>query len=118
MHVHRHVPDSLDWRNGADVIDVRVRQPDCLDGSARRPHHLDELLRLGTGIDERRASRRRIDDEITVLLERADGTPIDLHAEYPPVPMMSGGCPPSSRALRYFSTAIAAVVASPTAVVT
>src|SRR5438093_11231778 len=118
MQVHRHVPDTLDSGNRADVIDVRVRQPDRLERCARSAYHRHEFFRLRARINERRALSRRINDEVAVLLKRTDRAPIDLHAEYPPVPMISGTFSPSANALRYFSTAIAAVVASPTAVVT
>src|SRR5262249_46667085 len=83
-----------------------------------RANHRDQLIGLGAGIDDHGTVHRLVDDEIRVLLERADRAPVDFHAVYPPVPVMGSLGSPSASALRYFSAAIAAVVASPTAVVT
>src|SRR6266480_489704 len=95
-----------------DMIDVRVGQPDRV----RLPPGLFDLMenepRLLTRIDDDAATCVLVDDEIGILCERAVGDRNDVHGFAAPATW-----PFSRNALRYFSTAIAAVVASPTAVV-
>src|SRR6266699_390892 len=100
---------GLEPRDAQHVVDVRVREPD-----PDRPHGFGlELVRdqarVLAGVDDRALGRRFVDHEVAVLDELAVR---DLHDPH------SGTAWRSSRtAARYFSTAIAAVVASPTAVV-
>src|SRR6185437_12920703 len=69
-------------------------------------------------IDQDGAICRLVHDEIRILLKRSDRERLELHAVYPPDPTIGSLGSPSASALRYFSAAMAAVVASPTAVVT
>ena len=80
VQVHRHVPLAQHAGDAADVIEVRVRQPDRVERRARRAHHRDQSLRLVARIDQHGALRRLVDHEIRVLLERADRPRLDLHA--------------------------------------
>src|SRR5450759_663392 len=118
VHEHRHGPPLAQAADPADVIDVPVRQPDRLQ---RRRGLLDETYedtRFGSGVNHHRSHRRIVDDEVGVLQERANVSRLDPHAVYPPAPVMTASGVPSFSNFRYFSAATAAVVASPTAVVT
>src|SRR6185312_7483198 len=118
MKVHRHARKAAtDRGDGADVIQMRVRDPDRTKGRAARFDHIQKLVRIGTGIDDDGIAGLLVDDEIRVLLERADGTRQNLHTAYPPVATIRPTDESRSDA-RYFSAAIAAVVPSPAAVVT
>src|SRR5690348_9145239 len=97
---------------------MRVREPDRVEHRFRLLDHRDEDVRLVTGINERGVIRRLVDREIRVLLKRSDYARLELHTVYPPVPSIGSLGSPSASAFKYFSAAIAAVVASPTAVVT
>src|SRR2546430_10193383 len=85
-----------------NMVDVRVREP---DRNRLRSGSLD-LVHDQTGvfarIDNGTLARRLVDNEIAVLGEHAVGDRNDVH--FLPFPS------PSRSALRYFSTAIAAVV--------
>src|SRR4051812_8990741 len=95
-----------------------MRQPDGLEVGAGFFDHLREYRRLVTRIDEDRAPTFFIHHQVGVFGKWADGAKVDLHALYPPAPSIAPPGVPSFNNLRYFSAAIAAVVASPTAVVT
>ena len=92
------------------VIQMRVRDPDRRGARARGGDLAQDQARFLARIDDGAFGRRLVDDEVTVLDERAVG---DLHDSHEPTAAFSF----SRSAARYFSTAIAAVVASPTAVV-
>ena len=79
MHVDRNGMRLQHSRKTTEVIEVRVRQPDALERRARGPQGREDALRLIAGIDQHRAIRRLIDDEVAVLLERPDGQRLDLH---------------------------------------
>src|SRR5882762_8213071 len=104
MQVDRGPRFGLEPRDAKHVVDVRVGEPD--------PHGRDPLglqlvsdqARLLARVDDRTLGSRLVDDEIAVLDELAVGNLHDAHDQ-------------SGSVARYFSTAIAAVVASPTAVV-
>src|SRR3989441_13373883 len=91
-----------------DVVEVRMRDPDGHRPRPRGGDLLQDQTRLLARIDDRALGGRVIDNEVAVLDELAVGDRDDLHA-----PTAS----PARSTARYFSTAIAAVVASPTAVV-
>src|SRR6266540_1617175 len=90
------------------VIEVRVGEPDGCRGRTGVPQGAADQLGVLSGIDHGTLSRSLIDHEVGVLDEHAVGDRDDLHRA-------TGAC--SRKAARYFSTAIAAVVPSPTAVV-
>ena len=118
MQVKRELPLASHRRDRADVIEVRVREPDRLERDAGRAHHLDDALAFVAGIDEHGATaspRRRGDSSSPRTAPTvSDVIFIPRTASCPRIGDDAAFC----RALRYFSTAIAAVVASPTAVVT
>ena len=95
--------------NPDDMVDVRVCQPDRNRLRPRCLHLIQDQTGLFTRIHNGTLASLLVHDEIAVLGEHAVGDRNDFHF----VPFPS----PSRSALRYFSTAIAAVVASPTAVV-
>src|SRR5216683_2401795 len=106
---------GCDFRHPEDMIDMRMREP---DGHGLRVGFLD-LMENQTGffarIDDDAQTRLLVDDDIGVLGEHAIGDLDDLHFFALAFALPSPCC--SRNDLRYFSTAIAAVVASPTAVV-
>src|SRR2546430_14131370 len=87
-----------------------VRDPDRGGARARAGDLVENAARLLARIDDGAFGRRLVDNEIGVLDERAVGNLNDSHE---PTAAFSF----SRNAARYFSTAIAAGVASPTAVV-
>src|SRR6266567_2265217 len=102
---------GLEPRDAQHVVDVRVREPD-----PDRPHGFGlELVRdqarVLAGVDDRALGRRFVDHEVAVLDELAVR---DLHDPHSGTAWRAwrtnGGS--SRSAARYFSTAIAAVVAS------
>src|SRR5688572_25606533 len=113
---HRGLTD--DSGDGTDVVHVRVGQPDRVELGPIVAHGLEQALWLVAWIDEHRATSGLVDDEICVLLQRAHGQRPNDHTAYPPLDSSCGSRWPFLSAVRYFSAAIAAVVASPTAVVT
>ena len=98
-------------RHAQDVIEVRVRQPDRDGSGARFLHLVQDQPGLFPRIDDGAFTRLLIDDEVAVLRKHAVGNLDDLHLRAMTLPSVSRSD------LRYFSTAMAAVVASPTAVV-
>src|SRR5688500_13066404 len=117
MEPYRHVPSPLYRRDGADVIDVGMRDPDGLGRLPGSFDFSDDRIRVATGVHDRQGITVRIGDEIAVLLKRADCDAGDDHA-YPPLPRIAGSSVGDFIAVRYFSAATAAVVPSPAAVVT
>src|SRR5687768_16528978 len=118
MQVDGHVPPPLHGCNRADVIHVCVCHPDRDDITA---HPLDfghEPVAIAARIDNSRCAATRIGYDVGVLLKWPEYERNDNHDEYPPVPMIIGSAAPLRSDVRYFSTVIAAVVASPAAVVT
>src|SRR5512142_2673795 len=95
-----------------------MRYPDCVQLVAGSLDLSDDAISIGSRINHRGRSGRGIGHDIAVLWERTDDKAVDVQAEYPPVPTISGTAAPLRIDVRYFSTAIAAVVASPAAVVT
>src|SRR5262245_62153777 len=108
VEVHRRSGFCADPCDAVNVIDVRVGEPDRgAPGPCGREALEDEPALLAR-IDDRAGFRRVIYDEVTVLGKSTVGDCDDLHV---------ASAAFSFNAARYFSTAIAAVVASPTAVV-
>ena len=94
----------LETRNAEDVVDVGVGQPDGNGGDAIFPEAARDQVRFLTRIDHGALTGGVVDHEVAVLDELAVDDRDDPHGQ-------------SGSVARYFSTAIAAVVASPTAVV-
>src|SRR6266540_5069297 len=111
MQAHDRPRPTRDFRHAEHVIDVRVGEPDGHRLGTRLLDLMENQARVLAGIDDGALARLLVDDEKAVLGEHAVGDRDDLHF----LPLPSPWC--SRRDLRYFSTAIAAVVASPTAVV-
>ena len=103
MQPHRHARFGRDARHAEDVVEMRVGQPDPDGLRARLLDLVEDQARLLARIHDGALPRLLVDDEVAVLGEHAVRDLDDLHF----LPL----------ALRNFSTAIAAVVASPTAVV-
>src|SRR3989441_2401635 len=100
-------------RHAQDVIEVGMREP---HGDRARPscaHLFENEAGLLPWIDDGALARGLVDHEVAVLEERAVGDGNDLHEA---AAAFVFACSRSRRAATYFSTAIAAVVASPTAV--
>src|ERR1044072_2198904 len=111
MEPHGRASLTGDRRHTDDVIDVRVREPDANRLRAALADLMQDEAGFFAGIDDHTLRLRRllVDGEVGVLGERAGRDLHDLHAPTVPSALRS--------AVKYFSTAIAAVVASPTAVV-
>src|SRR5207248_9874206 len=92
------------------LADVGRGQPNRHGFPARRRNLVDNQPRLHARIDDGALAAGFIDDEVAVFQELAVRDRYDLHEAMPAFSR-------SRKAVRYFSTAIAAVVASPTAVV-
>ena len=107
-----------DWRTGPlrdgghaeDVIDMRMGEPDRHRSRAGLLDFVKDQTRFLTRIHNRALARLRVHDQIRILGKHAVR---DLNDHFLGLP----SCWCSRSDLRYFSTAIAAVVASPTAVV-
>src|SRR2546422_8124238 len=92
------------------MVDVRMREPDADGFRAGGGELVDDEPGFSTGFDHHTRPAWLVDDEIAVLGEQ----PVrDRDNSHDATPAFSF----SRVAARYFSTAIAAVVASPTAVV-
>ena len=66
---HRDAPQG---RDHSDVIHVRVREPDRLEGRARPADDFQQPITFIPRIDEDRLAGCLVDDEIRVLLQRSD----------------------------------------------
>src|SRR2546427_2225145 len=100
----------LETRHPHHVVQVRVREPDRDRRDVQHRDPLGDEFRLLPGVDDRAGAARLVHDDVAVLGELAVGDRNDLHDAIDARSF-------SRSAARYFSTAIAAVVASPTAVV-
>src|SRR5207237_4004427 len=110
VKVDRRSGLGLQPRDADYVIDVGVGQPDRDGLYARRRDLVGDHARFLARVDDRAFTTGLVDDEIAVLGEPAVRDRHDLHEA-------TRAFSRSRKAARYFSTAIAAVVASPTAVV-
>ncbi len=115
VHEDRHIAPALDRGDAADVVEVCVRKPDRLQLVARLVDGVEQRVAFVAGIDQDGNPRRLVGDEVAVLLEGSHHEAFDLHDAPPAV---ASAFWRSLRKVRYFSAATAAVVASPTAVVT
>ncbi len=70
----------LQFGGAAAVIDVAVGEQDLFQRGAAALDHLEQLLEVAAGIDQRGAAGGLAHDERTVLLERSDGNDADFHA--------------------------------------
>ena len=97
----------------ADMVEMRMRQPDCTESGTGLLHTGDQSISIISRVHHRRFTAVAIDDEPGVLLKGTGLEPDDLERR-----IAHAGSVASRRAERNFSAAMAAVVASPTAVVT
>lgn len=112
MDKDRHLESLPDRGHRSDVIEVGMRQPDGPEAGSGGLDCRNQAGSLGTRVDQNGISRPGIPDEVRVGLQRTDGDDFNRgHSGQPEATALR-------RAVRYFSAAIAAVVASPTAVVT
>src|SRR5512143_423050 len=98
------------------MIQMRVRDP---DPDRPRPFKFDLVenqSRFFAGVHDGALGRRLVDHQVAVLGEHPVRDLDHFHVTMAPAEAESLPC--SRSCARYFSTAIAAVVASPTAVVT
>ena len=112
---HRRPRFGGDAPDAQHVIEVGMGEPHGDRPRAGRGHVLENETGLLARIDDGALARLLVDHEVAVLEKSAVGDLHDLH-EAAAAFVFAFSC--SRRAARYFSTAIAAVVASPTAVVT
>lgn len=115
MHEYRHIELALDRSDAADVINVRVREPNGSKIHFTGAHDVRKLSAAVARIYKDGVSRMTVLEEVGVLLEWTDDKGLDVHAL---AASEVDGDATSRSAVRYFSAATAAVVASPTAVVT
>src|SRR2546426_5717754 len=108
MHGRAGLP--LEAGHPHHVVQVRVCQPDRDRGDVERRDPVGDEIRLLPGVDDRAGAACLVHDDVAVLGELAVGDRNDLHDATEARSF-------SRSAATYFSTAIAAVVASPTAVV-
>jgi len=94
---------------------MRVGQPDSRELASRFGGRGEKALGLLAGVDQDRLGRIGVVDEIAILCELPVGERNDREGRGRQ--LTSAGAR-VRRSAKYFSTAIAAVVASPTAVVT
>ena len=105
----------MDFRDPLNVIEMGVGEPDAGDPALALRGGSEKLFAFLAGIDEDSLRASRVEDEIAILGELAVGKRNDLEGSSR---QEASAFPRVFRSVRYFSTAIAAVVASPTAVVT
>src|SRR6266487_3833769 len=116
MQVDRGQSIGLEPRDAQHMVDVPVREPDPDRPDGLGLELVRDPARFLAWVDDRALGRRFVDHEVAVLDELAVR---DLHDPHSVTAWRDGrtNCGSSRSAARYFSTAIAAVVASPTAVV-
>ena len=114
MQINRGPRRGGDLGDAEDVVEVRMGEPDRRDAALPPRGLQQEARRLLAGIDQDRVRGRGIVNQVTVLGELSVGDRDDFEAGV----QAASAAPRDLRSVRYFSTAIAAVVASPTAVVT
>jgi len=105
----------VDGGDSLDVVQVGVGEPDRADPAFALRRGGEKRFGLLAGVDQDRLGAFGIEDEIAVLGELAVGKRNDFEVR---CRQAASAFPRVFRSFRYFSTAIAAVVASPTAVVT
>lgn len=116
MEIDRRSGGLLDGGHAGDVVDVGVGQPDAFEIPPPLPDDVEELVSVLTRVDDDGIFRVRISYQIAVLLKLPIGKANDDRSG---LRGSQAGSRTGSwvRSLRYFSMAITAVVASPTAVV-
>src|SRR6266511_3778599 len=110
MEIHGRARVGLEARHAEHVVHVRVGDPDAHRRDAGGRQLVRDQPCFLPGVDDRAFPARLVDHQVAVLGEPAVRDGDDLHDATPALAF-------SRCAARYFSTAIAAVVASPTAVV-
>jgi hypothetical protein len=90
VKVNGHSGFADDTRNPADMVHVGVGQPNGIELSPIVSNRREKTVCLFTRIDQDRAPRCVINDEVRVLLERANGKSSDDHTAYPPLEVSSG----------------------------
>src|SRR5213083_704320 len=107
---------GLEPRDAEHVVEVRVGEPDPDRPDALGLQLVGDQTCFLARVDDRALGRRFVDHEVAVLDELAVRDLYDPHS-LNAWRAWRTNCGSSRSAARYFSTAIAAVVASPTAVV-
>ena len=79
MQQHGNVPVALDGGDSADVIEMRMREPDRFDRPAGRAHHATDARRLVAGIDQH-GRARDVAQQVAVFPKWAHRHPLDAHA--------------------------------------
>src|SRR3989475_611616 len=110
VQIHGRAGLPLEAGHPHHVVEVRVRQPDRDGRDVEGRDPVGDEIRFLPGIDDRASAARLVHDDVAVLGELAVRDRNDLHDA---TDARSFSRSPAT----YFSTAIAAVVASPTAVV-
>ena len=77
--VDRHPAGARDGRDGADVVDVGVREQDRLGLDAELAHRGLQALGLVAGVDEQRLLGAVGANQVAVLLEGADREHAHVH---------------------------------------
>src|SRR5678816_4868394 len=77
---------SLEWCNRADVIDMRVSDPDRFYPTAALFDCVDDALRLASRIYDCYSVGLWILDEVAVFLKRSDSDLRDVHPATPAPP--------------------------------
>src|SRR5687767_13424597 len=113
MKPGRHVEMTAYRRHRTNVVEMGVGQPDGSQVSANVCDRGDQAFTFVPRIYDRCLTAVAIHDEIAVLLKGTGFERQELERR-----QRHTGTPASRRAVRNFSAAMAAVVASPTAVVT
>src|SRR5881296_1185206 len=116
MQADRGSSIGLEPWDAEDVVDVRVGEPNPDRPDALGLQLVSDQTGLLARVDNGTLARGFVDQEVAVLDELAVRDRYDLHS-LTAWRAMRTNCGSSRTAARYFSTAIAAVVASPTAVV-
>ncbi len=117
MQQNRHVVPCANCGNSEHVIDVGVGEPDGLESPGPGAKLRQEHGRLLARVHDDRLAGPGVGHQVAVLGELAVGQRDDIEAVWQHAHAWTA-IPWALRSVRYFSTAIAAVVASPTAVVT
>jgi len=114
VEIDRRAGLPADGGDAEDVIEMRMSEPDRGDPAVTLRGCVEEQPGLLAGVDQNGCGVLRIVDEVAVLREPTVRNDDDLERWC----RQAAASARVFRSVRYFSTAMAAVVASPTAVVT
>src|SRR5687768_11276638 len=85
MQPYRDIPPSFEWGDCADVIHVRVSDPDRFRRPSRFLDFCDDALGLAPRVNDCCAFAFGVADDVAVLLKRADSDLCDDHLREPPI---------------------------------